>query len=144
MLSIFKSWDLKPDALETVEYLRSKGYRLCIVSGPVDLYVGVVAEKLGITDYYANTELLFDVNGSLVDFNYYRDQAEKKLEHLTVFLKKSNLTKEECVIIGNGDSDVLLFRELDYGIAVDTDLHDKVRASARHIVKELADIRSYL
>ncbi|NTV44517.1 MAG: HAD-IB family phosphatase [Candidatus Yonathbacteria bacterium] len=140
---IFYSWKLKDDAFDVVEYLKTK-YKVCLMSGSVDLYVRGIAEKLGVSDWYANTELVFDENDNLVDFHYFRDQAKKKLEHLNEYLIKSNLSKEVCVIIGNGDSDVILFRELPYGIAVDTDLHEGVKILANRTISNLSEIKTIL
>ncbi len=144
MVAIFQEWDLKPDAQELVDYLKLKQYRLCIMSGSVDIYVQTVAEKLGISDYYANTELVFDNKGNLIDFHYYRNQAEKKLEHLRKYVSLHKITPAECAIIGNGDSDILLFKELGFGIAVETDLHEEVRNEADIIVRELREIKSFI
>ncbi len=143
MTQIFYSWKLKDDALDVVEYLKTK-YKVCLMSGSVDLYVRVVAEKLSVSDWYANTELVFDENDNLIDFNYFRNQAEKKLQHLDEYLTKNNLSKEACVIIGNGDSDIALFKELPYGIAVETDLHEEVRMLANRTIANLSEIKTIL
>jgi phosphoserine phosphatase len=143
MERIFRSWKLKDDAVQMVEYLKQK-YNLCLMSGSIDLYVQVVAETLEIPDWYANTELIFNDNGDLVDFHYFRDQAVKKIEHLNEYLSKTNASKEDCVIIGNGDSDIALFKELPYGIAVDTDLHEEVRGLAYKVISNLDEVVSIL
>lgn len=141
MLKIFRSWVLRSDAKEIVEYLRAKGYRLCIMSGSVDLYVQSVAEKLGIPDYYANTELVFDEEGGLIDFHYFINQAETKFQHFSEFAQNNRLSTKECAIIGNGDSDVILFRELGYGVAVDHDIHEEVKEYADEVISELSEIK---
>lgn len=76
MEEMFRSWELKEDAREVISYLK-RSYRVCLISGSVDLYVGVVAEKLGIVDWYANTEIVWDESGNLVDFHYFADQSQK-------------------------------------------------------------------
>lgn len=113
----YRSWTLKEDAKETVNYLQ-RAYRVCLISGAMDLYVQIVAEKLGVVDWYANTELIWDKKGNLIDFNYYPDQAQKKLEQLQDYVAKNELDLNRCAVVGNGDSDVVLFRELKYGIEV--------------------------
>lgn len=141
--AMFRSWKLKEDAQDTVDYLK-KFYSVCLISGSVDLFVEVVADRLGIIDWYANTELIWDEKGNLIDFNYYRDQAAKKLEHFEEYMRSRNLDKKRCVVVGNGDSDISLFRELRYGIAVNTDLHPEVRGLAYKTVSRLKEIRTIL
>ena len=89
--------ELKEDAEETVNYLRNI-YRLCLISGAVDLYVQIVAEKLEVSDWYANTELVWDENGELVDYNYHADQAGKKLEQFGEFIKEHQIAKDRCAV----------------------------------------------
>jgi HAD superfamily phosphoserine phosphatase-like hydrolase len=50
----YRSWSLREDALETVDYLK-QSYRICLISGAIDLYVQIVAEKLSVPDWFANT-----------------------------------------------------------------------------------------
>ena len=137
---MFRSWGLKEDAEETIAYLR-EAYRLCLISGAVDLYVRVVAEKLGVTDWYANTELVWDENGNLVDFNYFTDQAGKKLEQFNEYVANNKLVKQRCAVVGDGDSDLALFRELKYGVAVNKNPHQELASLAFRTVKELKELK---
>jgi len=143
MEEMFRSWGLKEDAEETVAYLKET-YRLCLISGAVDLYVGVVADKLGVADWYANTELVWDENGNLVDFNYFADQAGKKLEQFNEYVAKNNLQKDRCAVVGDGDSDIALFRELRFGIAVNKNPHEELESLAYKSVKKLREIKEIL
>lgn len=143
MKSMFQSWKLKCDTRETIDYLK-KSYRLCLISGAVDLYIKIVAKKLGISDWYANTELIWDNKGNLVDFNYFADQAQKKLEQFNKFAKKYNLDKEECVIVGDGDSDLVLFRELKHGIAVNKDPNPDLESLSSKRISKLIELKNLL
>lgn len=140
MEKIFRSWSLKKDAEETVDYLK-KAYRLCLISGAVDLYVQIVAEKLGVVDWYANTELIWNENGELVDFNYEADQAGKKLQQFGEFMEKHQIAKDKCAVVGDGDSDIALFRELRYGIAVNKNPCPELESLAFKTIKELAELK---
>lgn len=111
------------------------------MSGAVDLYVQVVAKKLGVTDWYANTELVWNDEGNLIDFNYYVDQAEKKLEQFNTYLAKNNLDKNRCAVVGDGDSDIALFRELSFSIAVNKEPHLELEKLASKTVKNLSQLK---
>jgi len=140
MEEMFRSWRLKENAHETINYLK-RSYRVCLISGAVDLYVKVVAEKLGIVDWYANTELIWDENENLIDFHYFADQAQKKLEHLNEYIAKHGLDKRKCAVIGDGDSDIVLFRELSYGIAVNKNPYPELETLAAKTVSKLNQLK---
>lgn len=141
MEKMFRSWGLKQDAEETVDYLK-KAYRVCLMSGAVDLYVQIVAEKLGIEDWYANTQLIWDEQGNLIDFHYFADQAQKKLDHLSEYLAKHGLDKRKCAVVGDGDSDIALFRELPYGIAVNKEPYPELEELAFRTVSDLSNLKN--
>ena len=141
MEHMFESWKLKPDAQETIDYLKNASYKLCLISGAVDLYVQVVARKLGIKDWYANTTLVWDNNGNLVDVHYHADQAQKKLDHFHEYNEKFGIDKKKCAVIGDGDSDIVLFRELPYGIAVNKKPYPELEQLAYRSVHQLSDLR---
>lgn len=140
MDNMFRSWKLKKDASETIAYLQ-KDYRVCLMSGAVDLYVQIVAEKLKVPDWYANTELVWDKDGKLVDFHYFADQSQKKLEQFEKFITENNINKTDCAIVGDGDSDIELFKELDCAIAVNKDPYPELEALAYKAITNLSELR---
>lgn len=115
--NIFLSWKLRDDAEEIVKYLKTK-YTVILISGSVDLYVETIAKKLDISDWYANTTLIWDDEREICDFDYKVDQAETKLSHLDSYLASSGYTKENCLIIGDGENDIALFEALPFGILI--------------------------
>lgn len=139
---MFDFWTLKHDAEETTEYLKQK-YHVCLMSGAVDLYIATVARKLGIKDWYANTELIWDEQGNLIDFNYYVDQAGKKVEHFEQFAKQYGYSKEECIAIGDGDSDLLLFKTIK-GIAVNAEPYPELEKLAFKKINHLGELKRLL
>jgi len=143
MSTMFEDWNLRKDAKKVVNYLKQK-YIVCLISGAVDLHVEIVARKLDITDWYANTELIWDKKGNLVSYNYYKDQAEKKREHFYAFAKKFHLSKDNCVAIGNGDSDIALFRELKYGIAINAEPTAELEKLAIKKITKLSELLELL
>jgi len=140
MEKMFRSWNLKEDAEDTVNYLRGT-YRVCLISGAVDLYVQIVAEKLEVADWYANTKLVWNGNGELTDFHYHADQAGKKLEQFEEFIKRYKLKRDKCAVVGDGDSDIVLFRELRHGVAVNKNPNPELESLALRTVRELRELK---
>lgn len=143
LTNIFNSWNLKSDAEKLVEYLKTK-YTIILISGSVDLYVETVAKKLNIENWYANTTLVWNKNNEISDFHYEANQAQKKFEQLSEFLDESGLKKEDCLIIGNGDSDLVLFQELPYGITINKEPYPELEKLAWKKVTNLSEIKELL
>lgn len=141
--TVFESWELKKDAHDLVTYLKSK-FQIILISGSVDLYVEEVANKLKVDKWFANTTLIWDKNYEISDFDYEVDQAQKKLTQLNQFLTETGHKKEECLIIGDGDSDLVLFQELPYGIAVNKDPYPELEKLAWERVSNLSEIKQLI
>lgn len=141
---IFDNIPLKNDVIDVVEYLKPK-YRLCLISGSMDLYIESVARKLNIQDFYANTQLVFDSESKLTDFIYSPDQAIKKVEHYINFANKFNLEKHECAMVGDGENDQKLFEMLGQQFYIENPETAELYKDKGHIkIKELKELIEYL
>jgi len=143
MKRMFESWKLKDGARDIVTYLK-KHYRVCIISGAVDLYVQTIAEKLTVSDWYANTQLVWDNDGNLIDFCYFADQAQKKLEQFRDYVRQNKLNVTKCAVVGDGDSDLSLFKELKYGIAINIEPNPELEKLAHRKIRLLSDLKEIL
>lgn len=108
---IFEKIELREGVVEAIKYLQSK-YHLCIISGAINIFVEVLARKLNIKDYYAVTKFIFDDYDVLIDFQYTLSRGKEKLSFLNEFTKKYNYSLNECAAIGDGDSDMPLFKQV--------------------------------
>jgi HAD superfamily phosphoserine phosphatase-like hydrolase len=117
MARMFSSWKLKDDAHGVISYLRNR-YKIILISGSLDLYVKTVAVKLGIDTWYANSKIDWDEKDDLVNFHYFRNQALKKLTQFRHFKKKYSLTNNNCAVVGDGDTDLFLFKRIEMSILV--------------------------
>lgn len=140
---IFDSFKITESAHPIIKYLKTK-YKVCLISGSMDLFVKSVANKLDVKDWYANTQLIFNQEGVLTDFAYFQNQAEKKYEQFKDFASKNALQESDCAVIGDGDSDRALLEKLGLPILVankDTpdDLKEKIRIKLKSLdqVKEI-------
>jgi len=144
-LEIFENIPLRKGAEETTEYLRSKGYKLCIITGAIDLHAETVAEKLRIKRWFANAGITFDKAGNLEDFYYDMRQVEKKLEQFGKYIKDEGLKPEECVVVGDSWNDSGLFKITGNGIAIRSESEDKeLEDIAWKVVDELPELKDIL
>jgi HAD superfamily phosphoserine phosphatase-like hydrolase len=68
--SMFSNWPLLDDANSLIDYVLEKDWQVAIITGSVDLFALAIARKLHIPHWYANTTLLWDDSGKLIDFVY--------------------------------------------------------------------------
>ncbi|OGE88301.1 MAG: hypothetical protein A3J07_00715 [Candidatus Doudnabacteria bacterium RIFCSPLOWO2_02_FULL_49_13] len=136
---------LRPDAVSLIEYLKTKGIVICLITGSTDLNAQIVARKVGVENFYYNTKLNWDDHGRILDFKYEWKQGELKLKQFHEFLKKNNLQPEQCAVIGDSDNDHELFKITGKGIAVRTEFEDKILETlAWQVVNTLAEIRAII
>jgi phosphoserine phosphatase len=141
---LFEKHVIYPEAFEVVGYLKEKGYRLVIVSGGVDLYVEVMARRLGIEDYFANTTLLWE-GDELVGMEYELEQAGKKLEQLKAYLHRLGVDKERCAFVGDGANDREVMVYTGHGIVVRTPDYDAaIEKVAWKVVGGVGDLKDIL
>jgi len=124
--SLFEKWPLKNEAKEIMSYLKEHGFMTCLITGSIDLYAKIIAKRLEVDNYYANTEFIWDQNGYLADFHYYREQSKKKVEQFLEFCRISNLQPKDCLIVGDDDNDIELFTLTGNGIAVHSPTSEKL------------------
>lgn len=118
---ILADWPLNPEAKPLVDYVVAQGYKIALVTGSLDIFAASVARQLSVPSWYANTEMTWDDEGNLVDFHYVRDQAAQKLVHLTEFTKQHDIALHDCIVIGDGDNDIEIFKATGRGIAIGKD-----------------------
>lgn len=140
---IFERWPLREEALGVIDFLKNKELIVCIITGSMDLYAEVVAKRLGIPFYYANTELIWDKEGNLTDYHYFKDQAGKKLEQFQQFCEEQNLTPEECIIVGDDENDIELFK-IARGVALKSPDSKNIEPIAWKVIDDLAELKTIL
>jgi phosphoserine phosphatase len=144
IVDIFDQIQLRSGAVEAVMYLKDK-YKLCIISGAIDIFVNGVADKLGIEYRYASTKFIFDEHNSLQDFDYKLSRGEDKLNFLDDFCKKTNISPTECAALGDGESDMPLFEKVSMPIlyiASETTEENKLKIEKQ--IRNWSEIAKYL
>ncbi len=145
VVNVFSEIPLRDDAKKTIEYLKSKSYILCLITGSMDLYAEQVAKELDISYYYSNTKLFWDKAGVLSGMDYYTDDRGKKLAQFMEFTKKVGVRPDECAVVGDSANDIGLFNITGKGIAVRTEFEAKeLEAVAWKKIEHLKEIKDIL
>lgn len=136
---------LREDTLDTINYLKKKDYKICLITGSFDLYGQIVSEKTGVKEWYANTSLVWDKNERLIDVKTVIDDKQRKLDHFREFCLEHKLEPKECVPVGDSSNDIGLFQLTGNGIAVRTQYEAKeLEGIAWKVVNELSEIKNML
>lgn len=131
------------EARELVDYLKSKGYQLVVLSGSFDVVAKHIATELGILYYKGNARFTFDNDGAFVGLENDGEEKYAKVEHLTSFTNKLGVTLEECACVGDGGNDMEIFKVTQHGITFSSS-SDEIKQVAWKVVDSLGDIKDVL
>lgn len=140
-VQLFDALPLDPVA-EKIAQAAKEGRIVCLITGSMDLYAEAVAKKLGIDEWYANTTLHWDTDGNLVDMDYELNQAARKLEQFGEFCQANSLEMQNCLVVGDGKNDELLFEASNRGVLLGGDPKTQTHAWKR--IAQLADFDQIL
>ena len=118
---IYEKLPLRTDAYPLFDWIISKEIPVCLITGATKQYAASVAAKLGIEEYYASSELIFDDQDKLIDFDYEVDQTKAKELHFAEFCARHSVSVENCVPIGDSYNDMGLFRVTGNGLLLDAE-----------------------
>ena len=142
--TLFNGWKLKSGTKELIEYLFSRGYLICLITGSTDLYADIIAKRLGIKIWFANASFDWDINGKLINFHYDINQKEKKLEQFLKFCKENDINPKDCVVVGDSYNDAELFSITGNGISMELEDSHHLEKIAWKKVKNLSEIKDLL
>lgn len=142
--ALFMKWGLKDGAKELMDYLLSKGYLICLITGSTELYAGIIAKRLGIKTWFANASFDWDDKGNLTGFHYDINQKEKKLKQFLEFCRENEIEPGDCAVVGDGYNDAELFSLTGNGIAMESDGSHHLEKIAWKKVKNLGEIKNIL
>lgn len=110
--TIFEEIHIKGEAIDVINKLQARGYKICLISGSIRMFIEILAQKFGIKYHYGNSRLIFNKDGYWVDLDYTRAESRLKVEQLHQMLEKTGLSTEDCIAIGDGKNDIGLFQEV--------------------------------
>ena len=105
-----------PLAEELVADIQSRGLRLILLSGGVDELVNRVANHLHIEERAANHRIAYAVDGRFEGLEIQADDGQFKVERLLEFCGRHALSPHECICVGDGCSDRLIFELTGRGV----------------------------
>ena len=142
----FDSVPLRSESIDIINYLKNRGYLLCLITGSMDLYAKIIADKLGVQKYFWNTDLIWDNENELSSFNYEPDQDTKKLAQLDEFINSIKISTEECAVVGDSKNDVKLFQETKHGVYLDSGIENapELEKIAWKKIKNLKELTAIL
>jgi phosphoserine phosphatase len=144
-LKVFNAIELREDALDLVQYLKGKGIVICLITGSMDLYAKVIADKVGADEHYSNAQLFWDEDGNITNLIYNSAQGALKLKQFKEFLQKYSLKPDDCAVVGDSENDYLLFQETKKGIAIRSFMEDKVlEVIAWKVIDNLSEIKNII
>lgn len=116
---ILLNYSLYPGVREVVNELKARGIHVVIISGAMDIFVKAVAEDLGIETAAYNTTFVFDDSDRLVRAETEGEEALVKLAQLRAICQNLNIAPDECICVGDGPNDLLIFAYTGLGVTFD-------------------------
>lgn len=142
---IFREMEFRSDAVEIIQHLKKKGLKICLITGSMDMYAEVIAERLGVDQYYSNAKLYWNTDDTIDKFTYSVHQSKVKLEQFEGFLKDNNLKPNECAVVGDSSNDYGLFELTRRGIAIKSEYEDvELESIAWRVIGNLSEIKNIL
>lgn len=126
-----------PYARQVVRELGARDFATAIISGAMDVLVESVANDLKIATWRASNRFVFDENDQLIDIVSPRRDDDDKLRQLQELIAERGIALHDCLVIGDGASDVPLFQATGNGV---TFTDSPVAASARWVVDDLRGV----
>ena len=96
---------LIPGAHEVLAELKTRGYKLAVISGTLDLVIEEFFPEHPFEAIYTN-KVLFDREGKLKGWEATRYDMEGKARALESLAKRFHLSLEQCAFVGDHENDV--------------------------------------
>lgn len=116
--AIFRRVYLKREANDLISYLKERGYLIYLISGGIDLYVGIIAQKAGADGFFGHASLEFDDQGNLSKIKYGKSQGKAKLKRIEELSKKFSVPADKMIFVGDSENDYEAFIATKHGIAM--------------------------
>ena len=143
---VFGKLPFRHDAIETISKLK-ESYQIALISGSFDLYAEIVAERLGLDDFYFGTTMHWNKDDQLVDYDYIveEQQSLRKLEQLRGYCDKLGISLDQCAVVGDDLNDIAMFEATGRGVYIKSPWsHEKFGASAWKKIDNLAELKALL
>lgn len=141
----FREIPLKEEAAWLVQQIQSRGILVALISSSIDMYVQAIAERLGLTAYFANVGLTFDTAGTLCDLTFEsRDLAHLKYRQLIEFCEGFGIALANVLTVGNDINDQTIFTATGGGILITNGSYEPPVVDVWKFVSSLKEIDTIL
>jgi glucosyl-3-phosphoglycerate synthase len=144
LLGIASTIPMVPDIFEVVEQLRSRSYKIGIISDSYSVITEMIAEQIG-ADFHLANELQFvgdQATGEVLIPSYFHYSSESTCKHqvcktnaLRFICNKYETRLENCIVVGDSDNDACVLKHAGISIAFCTTSDLLKSVAKKHIEK---------
>lgn len=129
--SVIEQTSFVPGASRAVEYMRSRGARVAIVTGSLKGFADKAQRHLRADHAFYGCEYFFDPETGLIEHcNLLPSDNEGKAGFMQVLIDEYGLSSQHCAFVGDGRNDVFLARKAGFSVAF----------NAQHELEEVASV----
>ena len=139
LIKIFQNLPLIQGIQETVATLQEAGMKCVIVSGGIDIAANMLANEFGFDDVAADG-LAMDENGMLTGEGVKHVDLQDKGIWVRKYIEKYDTTPERTVSLGNSFTDIPMFKNSGFSIAINADEYTESAATVKMKTDNIADI----
>lgn len=142
-LTILNSIKLRKNSENTIQELKNNGYKIILLTGSLDIFAKLLSEKL-YTDDFLTTSFIIWEDEKLKSFHYELDQCKSKLNQMKQYIKINNIQKENCIMVGNGNNDIDVFKYLNLSFCLKDTSDEETKIHATYVISNLNELLNYL
>lgn len=104
------------EAMDLIEYLKQRKFKLAIISSGIDFYVEKVANKVGIFEWRTNYLFQFDQDGLFTKMVYQTNEEKAKVHQVQEICLELSVKPTDTIFIGDSINDVEAFKYTQHEI----------------------------
>ena len=116
----FKNYTINKQGKELVEYIKSQGIEIAIISSGTGDYVSKVADYFGIKYWRANITMVFDKNDMFVKLQCVDEDPKAKVIEIKALCNMLNISPQDSLFIGDAYNDMDAFKFTKRGVLYKT------------------------
>ncbi|MBW2964685.1 HAD family phosphatase [Candidatus Woesearchaeota archaeon] len=142
-ITAIRTLQLMPGAREALSELKSRGFKLAVLSGSINLVLDELFPDHPFDDVYIN-ELHFDAEGGLQSVKSAFGSKEHKNILMQEIAEREGIPLSECVFVGDGNNDVEAAEAAGLSIAFNARSETLMQVCNVVIPPEIRDVRAIL
>jgi HAD superfamily phosphoserine phosphatase-like hydrolase len=141
---IFSDIRLRPEAVPLIAGIRASARPVCLISSSFDMYVKIVANRLGIGEYYWNIRLSFGASEALTGVDFTPEAADLKHQQLHHFCRRRGLDPARVLVVGDNNNDLEMFTCTGNGVLMASARNHDLTEHAWRVVTDLNHVARFL